>query len=136
MKYLIEMEDEDEFVTDIRRYMLEPFKVTPFASSLAPDVPEDSQGIYDYFRYNFVVQYRQQLKQQKMTYPMLIVVAVFFVFINVAVIGLRWEMLLAMLLPMAILIPIFYNQWKKSQQKEANINQLEQKFKQIIGKTQ
>ena len=89
MRLLLEIEDRGEFFQRTREYMLQPYS-SPLTASFRPDVPQDEQGIYDFYRYNYMENYRQRKGQSRIILPTLVAVAILGLIILLLVVDLSW----------------------------------------------
>ena len=135
MQSLLETEDRGEFFQGAREYMLKPYS-NPLTSTLRPDIPQDEQGIYDFYRYNYMENYRQRKKQSTIVLPMLI--AVFIVgLIPLLLVGdLSWYMLafFLVLIGTGIAFAILMYRWAKAER--ALVGWLEEKMSSYLEETE
>ena len=57
---------------------------------MRPDIPQDEQGIYDFYRYNYMENYRQRKGQGRIILPTLVAVAILGLIILLLVVDLSW----------------------------------------------
>jgi hypothetical protein len=116
MRYLLETEGREEFFQGVREYLLKPYS-SPLTSAMRPEIPQDEQGIYDFYRYNYMENYRQRKGQSKLVLPIL-VAGVIVGIIPLLLIGdLSWYMLLlfVVILGTGIAFAVMMYKWAKAE---------------------
>ena len=116
MRSLLETEDREEFFQGVREYMLKPYS-SPLTSAMKPDIPLDEQGIYDFYRYNYMENYRQRKGQAAIVVPMLVAVAIVGLIPLLLIGDLSWYILVffLVLLGTGIAFAVLMYRWSKAE---------------------
>ena len=135
MQSLLETEGRGEFFQGVREYMLKPYS-NPLTSAMRPDIPQDEQGIYDFYRYNYMENYSQRKKQPTVVVPMLVAVAIVGLIPLLLVGDLSWYMLafFIVLLGTGIAFAILMYRWAKAER--ALVGWLEEKMSSYLEETE
>ena len=130
LESLLEVKDEGEFIRRIIEYMFDPLK-GPY--DLPPYALQTRQSVYDYFKYNFLSHFRQETKQQRMTFLLMSVFMVSFEVILMGATGLGWTTsTLVTLISIVAWVMLYKSQSRKIQKEETDMSKLEQKFNHIM----
>ena len=116
MQSLLETEDREEFFQGVREYLLRPYR-SPLTSAMRPDIPRDEQGIYDFYHYNYMENYRQRKGQSNIVVPMLVAVLIVGLIPLLLVGDFSWYMLLffLVLIGTGIAFAVLMYRWSKAE---------------------
>jgi len=116
MRSLLETEERGEFFQGVREYMLKPYS-SSLTSAMRPEIPQDEQGIYDFYRYNYMENYGQRKKQGTVVVPMLAAGAIVGIIPLLLVVDLSWYILLlfVVILGTGIVFAVMMYRWAKAE---------------------
>jgi hypothetical protein len=131
MRSLLETEDRGEFFQGVREYLLRPYS-SPLTSTMRPDIPQDEQGIYDFYRYNYMENYRQRKGQSAIVVPMLVAVAIVGLIPLLLIGDLSWYILVffLVLLGTGIAFTVLMYRWSKAEREL--VGWLEEKMSSLL----